>query len=224
MVLNSNTLVRMCYVKQSSPLLVKCTCQLSYWCLDWFGKREDHWVLNLTNCVPRKDESCWDVALFHNFWRWKLTANRAHWVDALLFCPQRPKWSWFLPLILEGRLQYSTMRNSFTGEKQRGLLCLPAVDYQSSCIWLLPLVLSLHAIMWLYVDGSISKETTLEHSDSDICLTLERIRSCCGKGKNELWSLSCLMVGYKLYRKSCSSAFFGRRWTSSDQGTTKSFI
>lgn len=35
-------------------------------------------------------------------------------------------------------------------EKQRGLLCLPAVDYQSSCIWLLlPLVLPLHAIKWL---------------------------------------------------------------------------
>lgn len=132
----------------------------------------------------------------------------------------------FYPLILEGRLQYSTMRNSFTGEKQRGLLCLPAVDYQSSCIWLLPLVLSLHAIMWLYGDGSVSKETTLEHFDSDICLTLERIRSCCGTPKNELGSLGCLKAGYstKIYRKSRSSAFFGRRWMSSDQGTTKSFI
>lgn len=63
----------------------------------------------------------------------------------------------FYPLILEGRLQYSTMRNSFTGEKQRGLLCLPAVDYQSSCIWLLPLVLS-HAIMWLYGDGPFPRK------------------------------------------------------------------
>ena len=131
----------------------------------------------------------------------------------------------FDPLILEGRLQYSTMRNSFTGEKQRGLLCLPAVGYQSSCIWLLPLVLSLHAIMWLYGDEAVSKETTLEHFDSDICLTLERIRSCFATRKNQLRSLSCLKAGYsvKPYRKLRSSTF-GRRSMSSDQGRTKSFI
>lgn len=60
-------------------------------------KRGSLWELNLTNCLPRKDESCWDVASVHNFWRWKLTANQAHWVNALLFCPQRPKWSRILP-------------------------------------------------------------------------------------------------------------------------------
>lgn len=40
MVLNSNTLVRMSNVQlKSSALLVKCTCQLSYWWLDWLGIR-----------------------------------------------------------------------------------------------------------------------------------------------------------------------------------------
>lgn len=185
-------------------------------------KRGSLWELNLINCLPRKDESCWDVASLHNFWRWKLTANRAHWVDALLFCPQRPKWSWILPPHTWGEtaIQHNEKLIHRWETKRFALL--------TSC-WLpveLPLVLSLHAIMWLYGDGSVSKETTLEHFDSDICLALERIRSCCGTGESEFGSLSCLKVGYsvKLCRKSCSWAFFGWRWTSSDQGTTKSFI
>lgn len=40
-------------------------------------KRGSLWQLKLTNCLPRKDESCWDVASRHNFWWRKLTANRA---------------------------------------------------------------------------------------------------------------------------------------------------
>lgn len=65
-----------------------------------------------------------------------------------------------------GRLIYGHEIN-FTDEKQKGLLCLPAVDTISrvektlafGCCWGLSLVRSLQAtIVWLYGEGSISRE------------------------------------------------------------------
>lgn len=135
--------------------------------------------LNLTNCSLRKGESCRAVASLHNFWRETDSESGTLSRFFVVLSSEAKVVLIFTPSCLRGDCN-TAQWETHTGEKQRGLLCLPAVDYQSSCIWLLPLVLSLHAIMWLYGDGSVSKETTLEHFDSDICLTPGRIRSCCG--------------------------------------------
>lgn len=185
-----------------------------------------------------KDETSWGVALLFTVldvgnWQRKghIQLNRSH-------LSSEAKVVLNIIPTLEGILQYRTMRNSFTDEKQRVLLCLPAVDYQLSCIWLLPLVLSLHAIIWLYGDGSISKETTLEHFHSDICLTLENNVQAMAHFRMNSRHLTIHIVRTDIHllltvtweRSCCSSEFmvpflvWSWKWMSSGQGTTKSFI
>lgn len=168
------------YLDISSYDLKMHCCQSFYWgwTIGWaksiiWRAQLAKWLLHF-HCW-KGHETSWDVAALDNFsWRKRTTMTWVHSVDLHFSFVHGGKNCLEYHPPLEGRLQYRTMRNSFTDEKQRGLLCLPAVDYQSTCIWLfLPLVLSLHAIKWLYGDGSISKETTLEHFDSNICPTLE---------------------------------------------------
>lgn len=114
---------------------------------DWLGKKEP-WSsvgkMGVKSIHGWKGKKLLGMLLhFWQFWVTKMDYNEKVHFSRLPFflLSLEAKFPWISPF--DWRVQYRTMRNSFTDEKQRVLLCLPAVDYQSSCIW------SLHAIKWL---------------------------------------------------------------------------
>lgn len=79
----------------------------------------------------KRDETSWHVEnTFDKFSCWKLTTIKKRLIQLIFLVPRQTLSS----ISLSVEIVIQDNEKPITDEKQRGLLCLPAVDYQLSCI------------------------------------------------------------------------------------------